>query len=311
MRRLLVVISILSGLSGLVRAADANAQETTASAADALFQSGKSAMESGDYRTACERFRESFRLQAAVGTLLNLGACEEKRGHYAVGLQCFRDALSMLGDGDFRRGYAEERLTALRARVAFVHVMFDGAVPSDLRLRQDGVDLGASSLGVEFSVDPGEHVFEASAAGFAPSRTVVTVAEKEHREVTLRLSPAPLSGAREDHSAPAREPGKLGPYLLMGTGGAAMIAGAIFGLVVASEASDVHDHCTGSICDDDGLSAARRGKPYAVLSPVFLGAGAALAIGGFVWLKVSSRARVSPVVSAASPNAGVSMTVQF
>ncbi|WP_205633578.1 hypothetical protein [Labilithrix luteola] len=296
----------------MARAENAHAQDaSTAPAADALFQSGKAAMENHDYAAACGRFRESFRLQATVGTLLNLGACEEKRGHFALGLQCFRDALSMLGEGDFRRSYAEERLAVLKEKVAFVRFTFSGDPPRDLRLSQDGVELGTSSLGIEFSLDPGEHTFTASARGFTPFRTTLVVAEREHREIALLLSLLPKSAEGALGASPAKERSKLGPYVLMGTGGAALVAGAIFGVVVATSASEVRDHCDGTTCDDDGLSAARRGKPYAVMSPVFLGAGAALVGAGFVWLKLSPSTRIKPAVSASSPSAGASLLVQF
>jgi len=289
MRRLAFVFAALVTVAP---ARPASAQDAAATAADALFQGGRDAMDRGELDVACERFRASFKLQSAVGTLINLGTCEERRGHHSVALQCFRDSLALLGAGDFRRPYVEERLAALKARVAFARIVVNGAPPGSVSIVQDAVELGPASVGIELTVDPGPHVFEARAPGFTTQRVVVQLAPGERRDVVLRLVPAsgqpPTVPAKPEPSArPAGARSGPGPFVLMGGGAAAMATGAVFGLVVMGAASDVKAHCDATGCDETGLAAARNGRPFALLSPILLAAGAALVGGGVLWWRLS------------------------
>lgn len=297
---------LLAAFALVLVAPRARAQDASASAADALFQSGKDAMAHEDYDAACARFRESFRLQAAVGTLLNLGACEDKRGHPAFALQCFRDSLALLSAGDFRRPYVEEQLLALRPRVAAVRLRIEGTTPNAIQLSQDNVTLSAASLGIEFVVDPGPHVFAASAAGYEPERHTLVLSEGEHRDVVFRLRAvkAPSTDAPPAPPAAPSRGGSLAPWLLVGSGAAAVVVGGAFGLVVVRAASEVRDHCDGSGCDDTGVRAAERGRPYALLSPVLVGSGIALAGTGAAWLLFFRSPRLRPS-AVASPHGGM------
>lgn len=311
-------VVVLQG-TWVTTARSAYAQDATASAADALFQSGKAAMDEGRLDVACERLRESFRLQAAVGTLLNLGACEEKRGHVALASQCFRDALAMLGDGDYRRAFAEERLEELKKRVAVVRLTVEAPVPPDVRLAEDDVVLGPTSLGIDLWIDPGDHAFSARAQGFESDRRTVRLEEGERRDIVFRLSPLavlqrsePANGARAPGElGQARHASKLGPYVTLGAGGAALVVGSVFGFVVMNAASEVRDHCDATGCDDLGLRAADRGRPYAVLSPVLLGAGAALVGAGIVWLQLSRSTGLRPSTMGFGSSAGASLVGTF
>src|SRR3989442_15930933 len=75
MARPVVARAALVVLALLWCAAPARAGD--APTAEALFRAGRAASKRGDTKVACERFSESYRLDAAVGTLLNLAACEE------------------------------------------------------------------------------------------------------------------------------------------------------------------------------------------------------------------------------------------
>lgn len=310
MRRLfgLLVVAVLA----VPRSAPA--QDGVAPAADSLFQSAKAAMDRGEYDIACDRFQESFRLQAAVGTLLNMGACEEHRGHAAIALQCFRDALTMLGAGDYRRSYAEEHLAKLKNQVAYVRLTIEGEKPSDMQVSLDGLAVGGASVGLEFSLDAGSHSFIVTAHGFDAARADVRVVAGEHRDVSLRIRRSAAAPAASDvglSSPERRKESRAAPYALLAGGGAALVAGAVFGVVVWREATVVHDHCSDSQCDEEGVAAAHRGKPYAVLSPAFLAAGAALAGAGTIWLTLSRSATVSAAVRPSAGAIDASMAVHF
>lgn len=280
-----VVVGLVAAL--VFASSAANAQDSHAAVAQSLFEAGRVEMETGSLDAACAHLRESFRLQVAAGTLLNLAACEERRSHFAVAHQCFRDALALLDAGDYRRAFAEERIVALRQRIASVTLAIQDPVPPLVDIRVNDTVLQATSLGAPLWLDAGEHVLIVNAAGREPARTRIQLKEGETRNVVLWVGPV-LSPPRVQAGTPSPTPM---PYVLMGTGGAALLAGGILGLMVMDAASDVRAHCDASGCDDAGLDAGQRGRPLAIVSPVLLGAGVALIGGGLYWLLRDRQAR--------------------
>ena len=71
-------------------------------AAEALFEQARAAMAEGNYDVACARFRDSDKLDPAVGTRFNLADCEERRGLLDREWSLFRGVLSVLSDVDER-----------------------------------------------------------------------------------------------------------------------------------------------------------------------------------------------------------------
>src|SRR6476646_7884960 len=82
-------------------------------AAEALFRSGREAVDRGDWQTACARFEESHRLEPAVGTVFNLANCREKLGQLASAWQRFREVKERLPPGDERSAVTDQRIAAL------------------------------------------------------------------------------------------------------------------------------------------------------------------------------------------------------
>jgi len=145
-------------------------------AADALFESGHEAMSKGDYDTACARFAESNRLDPAVGSLLNLAACEEKRGRFATSWQLFKRVMSDLPPGDDRYPIAQRRASALRPRVPHVTLKLASDAPKQTTVTYGPMVFGQASFDVPLPFDPGEH------------KLVVGAPEREARSYTVVLS---------------------------------------------------------------------------------------------------------------------------
>src|SRR4051812_24565538 len=57
--------------------------EMRGTASQALFDEGRRLLEAGNYVEACAKLDESYRLDAAAGTLLNLALCHEQQGRSA------------------------------------------------------------------------------------------------------------------------------------------------------------------------------------------------------------------------------------
>src|SRR5688572_29192458 len=95
---LLAVVVALLTLSSAAFAEDATPSvgETDPAAAEVLFQKGREAMLAENYDSACQFFLESLSLDQAVGTVMNLAVCEEKRGHLTASWERWHQALRLL-----------------------------------------------------------------------------------------------------------------------------------------------------------------------------------------------------------------------
>jgi serine/threonine-protein kinase len=181
--------------------ASATSGETDKVAAQALFEEGRGLMEAGDFTTACDRLRESQRLDPAVGTLLYLGECLENAGLPASAWAAFRSAESAAGNAKQldREKVARERAAALEAMLPrLVIVVPDRVRVTGLQVARDGVTVTAASWGVAIPVDPGTHHVEVSAPGKAPWRVTVQIGRGSATETVtlpeledLRSSPEP------------------------------------------------------------------------------------------------------------------------
>jgi hypothetical protein len=286
----------------------AQAQPPAPPTADALFQSGRAAMSSGDFAGACARFAESYRLEPAPGTMLNLSLCEEKQGKLVAAQADLTEAIQKLPKGDFRSAFAEKQLEALKKRIASVTVTLEEP-NAGARVACDGVELRPDALGRAIPLDPGTHVFVVQAEGRASSRREVLLAEGQQATLTLGPGPAAEKSAPSSLRAPAAaraEPGSTRRTLGVGAlaiGGAGLLTGVVTGIMTASAASTYKEHCFERICDAEGADAASRGKTLEVVSPIAFVVGALGAGAGTYLLLTSKRApsaqlTVTPTVSA-------------
>lgn len=163
-------------------------------AAEALFESGHEAMSQGDYDTACARFEESNRLDPAVGSLLNLAACEEKRGRLATAWQLFKRVMNELPAGDDRYPIAQRRASDLRPRVPRLTLELERNAPKQTTVHYGKVILGQASFHVPLPFDPGEHTLYVVAPDRDRRAYQVTLREGEQK--VLSVAPgAPKSTA--------------------------------------------------------------------------------------------------------------------
>src|SRR3954467_1701725 len=80
----------------------AQAQSPSREAADALFKEGRAAVLRSDYAMACARFRDSDRLDPALGTKFNLADCEEHLGHVATAWSLYSEIAPKFAPTDDR-----------------------------------------------------------------------------------------------------------------------------------------------------------------------------------------------------------------
>jgi hypothetical protein len=261
--------------------------------AEALFAEGRRLLAAARIAEACPKFAESQRLDPAIGTQLNLGDCYEKNGQTASAWSVFQGAAAEAHRvSDARReAVASQRAAELGARLVRLTIVVPAAsVTRGLVVKRDGVTVDRASWGAATPMDPGWHAIEASAPGKRRWTLPVTIdAARAATEITV----PPL----EDLAAPAaNEAGtegrtqRLTGGILVGTGAAALVAGAIFTAIAVSKNNASAAHCHGNLCDPLGVQLRADALGNATASTVSVVAGLAAITGGaVVWLTAPSR----------------------
>lgn len=290
--------------------------------AEALFREGRQAADAGNYAVACPKFEESYRLDPAPGTLLNLADCEENRGQLARAWQHFRQLSDQLPPDDDRKPVAEARARALAGRAPKLRIVLMVSVPATVT--RDGIVLGGASLGTSLPVDPGRHNIVVSAAGRREKRYEVWVGEGDEKEVSVSSgealpdikAPVVLSEARTPPSSVAAPVSVLAPretiepthgdarrtagFVVGGVGAASILVGSVFGVVALSQLSSANAGCTGNVCANQGAVDQFHGaQSFAVAADVSVGLGVALLATGIVLVLIAPRAPSTHAASAA------------
>jgi hypothetical protein len=164
--------------------------------AEMLFFTARGLMEAGRYSEACAKLAESYRLDAASGTLLNLAVCHESEGRIASAWGEFRQALSDARKANRadREELAKEHIAKLEPDLPFLTIVVPDFVRvRDMEILRNGVVLGSGGWGTELPIDPGKIDIVARAPGFLPKTKTITIQKKQHLSTTIdKLDPAPV-----------------------------------------------------------------------------------------------------------------------
>jgi hypothetical protein len=151
-------------------------------------------MAEGKFAEACPKFAESYRLDPATGTLLNLASCHEGEHKVATAWLEFTEAVASAkrDHRDDRVKFAEEHLAAIEPKLSRLSVtVASDADIAELKVQVDGVVVLAAARGIPTPVDPGEHVIEATAPGRKSWSQRIKVGEQaQSLTVTVPLLPA-------------------------------------------------------------------------------------------------------------------------
>jgi hypothetical protein len=281
----------------------AHAQLKDPAAAEALFREGRALSDAGDIAGSCAKFRESSRLDSAVGTTFNLADCEERLGHLATAWTLFDEVAQRLPAADKRHTVSQARAAALEPRLPKLSIKLAAQAGDGARVTRDGVELGPASLGTPLPVDPGEHLVVVSAPGRAERSFKLIVSEREIR--TLEVATGELSVAAGETKPQAAGPLAPPPpsvhhgsntlgYVLGGVGIAGFITGGIAGALLLQKKGVVSDHCNADKrCDDEGLAATRSGKTLGIVTTAGLVTGV-VGVGAGTYLILSAASRETP-----------------
>ncbi len=234
------------------RAAPAQSQGAEVALAEMLYRQGRQLMAEGKVAEACPKFAESYRLDAATGTLLNLAACHEAERKLATAWLEYGEAIGLARRDrrDDRIRFAQERLAAIEPKLSHLTVVVaPEAETPELEIRVDSVAVRRAAWGVPAPVDPGSHTVEASAAGRKRWSKDVAITE----DATNVTVPVPLLELTEQvplvrapveptpAMPPVEQPARPTPTSVYVAGGLtlALAAGAVStGVVYAARRSD-------------------------------------------------------------------------
>ncbi len=266
-----------------------------ATPADVAFARGKSLVDGGDTAGACEAFAESYRLEPALGTLLNLAWCHEQTHKLALALAEYVRARAQAEEaGQSKRvRFASLRIEALLKSVPRILVEL---APADQQavVSLDGAPVDRATLREPIPLDPGEHQLTVRAENRRPFQRQVRLGPQGG---VVRIL-VPKLDALSATARPARETSAVATQsrtvgiVVGGAGVLAVGAGTYFGVRTFSLKRDSDGHCQGSYCDDTGLELSRDAERAAALSTIsFVAGGAAIAVGTWFMLRSPGGAR--------------------
>jgi len=287
----------------LAHASLARAEGTNPAAAEALFDQGRVALAAGDFDTACARFRESERLDPALGTRFNLADCEEKRGRLASAWSLFRGVVAQLPEGDDRLPVAQRRLAALEPRVPRLTMVLAPGAPRTTRVKEGDTEFTVGSFGVALPLDPGMHHLTISAPGRAARAIDVALEPGETAEVKIAPGPALVVEAEAPEVQVGREDHRTLGYVLAGVGAAGLLVGAVSGALVLHQKSVYDDNCNTheKTCNQTGKDAGAIGRTLGVVSVAGFATGVVAAAAGSYFILTSSGGHETRVSAGMTP----------
>jgi len=286
-------------LTTLASAGHADEAAENIAAARTLGIQGVQLADAGKCPEAIEKLTRAEALHHAPTILGRLGECQVNVGEVVTGTEnlnmVVREVLPATAPKVFRDAQerAQKVLTAATPKIAYllIHV-----TPADAKasVAVAGKSVPAALLGAERPTDPGTHQVTATAEGFKPASTSVTLADGAHQEITLVLERDPnaiaalpatttaavaTTGNDTSTADPSAKKSKMPAFIAFGIGGAGLLTGAITGGLAMSKASD----CPNKVCESQSdLDSA---KSMATVSTIGFSVGiAGVAVGTILLL---------------------------
>jgi len=271
--------------------------------AETLFFTARGMMEAGRYAEACGKLTESYRLDPAAGTLLNLAVCNQKIGKIASAWGEFRDAQAearRMNRPD-REKLATDGIAAIEPELPFLAIDVPPLVRviRGIEILRNGVPLQSAAWDTELPVDPGDVEVIERAPGYKPRMLHVTVAAKQH----ATLAAVPLDLAPIDRPPVSFWTGKRTTGLILVLAGvAAAGGGSAFGILATNDKKKSDDNCptyAGEIrCQQAGVDAMNKANTEAWISNIGFGlAAVGVGLGSYLFLSGGAKEQPPSTVS--------------
>lgn len=248
--------------------------------AEMLFFTARGLMEAGRYPEACAKFNESYSLDPAAGTLLNLAVCHQKAGKIASAWGEFRQSVAdaRKNNRPDREKLASDSIAAIEPDLPFLTITVPDAVRKipGLVISRNGVPLNAAAWSTELPVDPGPVEIEETAPDYKPKNLRLTIANKQHSTIAAEpLELAPVFRPPPPFWTTKRTVGAL---LFVG-GAAAAGVGTYFGVQAISDVNSSNNNCKNDLagnqrCNQAGVNSMNSASTEAWVADFTIGAGA-------------------------------------
>jgi hypothetical protein len=193
--RLLTALALTSALAAAPSLAHAQVSDAQRAVARQLFQEGNDLQTAGKYAAALDKFQKAQDAFSAPTNLVRIAECQVSLGRLVEGAETYRTVIrTPLPPGSppaFAQSIdqAKTELAQVDPRVPKLTVQ---VVPKDvagLRLQLDGQVVTAALVGEALPLDPGTHKIAVFASGYVANEQTVTIAERDTKTLTFRLSP--------------------------------------------------------------------------------------------------------------------------
>ena len=255
------------------------------------FQRGIELEQAGNFSEAIQQFREVGQVRMTPHVRFHIAFCEEGLGRLVTALGGYELAHSEADQvgADFK-AEVDAAVKQLKERIPKL-VIERGAGADAATVQLDGVDLGASSLGVEVPLDPGPHSVVAVAPGFKQFTTTAELKEREVTRVVLELEvepvPPPSAGPPPKEIVVIRQeppPARLVPYVIGGAGIAALIGSGVLFVLKQTTEAELEKNCPDpKNCSTEYQDTHERLQFYYYAAPIAAGVGVA-AVGVAVYM---------------------------
>jgi len=309
--RSLVVLSIVVGSLAVARA------DTDPAKADAIFEDAQKLKDAGKNDEACAKFNEALKYNPnAVGTLLNVGLCDEQAGRYASAAKNYTQARDLAREHNLKEhlAAAEERLTTVTPLVSHLAIGF-AEKPNEMSLVIDDAIVPLDKAD-DIVIDPGNHHIVVTAPGRVPYETTVTMEKSKAKAIAVPKLGYPVTVRKSSRKTVGK--------ILTFSGGGLAVAGVVLGLYANHKyQGQIGDTSMGANCSDtsppkcnaegyritnDAITYGNFGSVIGISGVVIAGAGAYL---WFFGPSATSERNVAVVPTVAPTSAGLTAIGRF
>lgn len=293
--------------------------DDNAAAADQLYKEARALAQNGNYTAACPKFEASYKLDRALGTLLNLADCHEHVGRVASAWAEWNEAIDLAkkSKDDKREKFATKRRNEIEPKLPRLAVEVTNPVAT-LAVYRDESLLDAATYNVALAIDPGDHEVTVRRGEQVLKREAVTTKQGETTKISLDLKaldestppveapPTPTTTAAPSATAPpstkppSNEPPPSSSQKTIGfvVGGAGVLALLVAGgLEVAAMSkkskADEPDQCVNNYCSPNGKKTIDDAKQLATIGQ-WVGVGGVLLTAVGATLILTSPSTESP-----------------
>jgi hypothetical protein len=255
---------------------------------------------------AYREFQKAYEISPSPKMLGNLGFCAMRLERDGEAIEAYSRYLREVPDIDVdERAQIVRDLQTLTVGVARLTIQTDkpGVRILDVRTPTRGERItnvyGPVDGKIDIGVRPGHHVITAKLADHEDAVWEVDAFAASRDKFAFTMRPRvvalPAAAGGEGRSS------NVGPWIVIGIGGAMLVGGAVTGIVALDKTSTLETKCPNDVCprafDLDGERSSA--KTFVRVTDVLLIGGSVVTLGGLGWLLLGGKSEREPARPAA------------